>query len=149
MGMDVHGNRPKNEKGEYFRNNVWWWRPLWNYCLEVAPAVAGKVEHGHTNDGDGLGERDSLKLAAILREKIENGECKKYADDYAAQLNAIPMENCDCCNGTGVRPGGKEQFGEAWFKNMNGCNGCKGKGKVKPWASNYPFSEENESARQG
>jgi hypothetical protein len=28
MGMDVYGKEPKSDKGEYFRNNVWWWRPL-------------------------------------------------------------------------------------------------------------------------
>ena len=27
MGMDVYGLEPRKEKGEYFRNNVWWWRP--------------------------------------------------------------------------------------------------------------------------
>ena len=21
-------------KGIYFRNNCWWWRPLWDYCLK-------------------------------------------------------------------------------------------------------------------
>ena len=29
MGFDINGIKPKNEKGEYFRNNVWWWRKLW------------------------------------------------------------------------------------------------------------------------
>jgi hypothetical protein len=37
MGMDVYGKDAVSEKGEYFRNNVWYWRPLWNYCIEVAP----------------------------------------------------------------------------------------------------------------
>ena len=22
----------KQNPGIYFRNNCWWWRPLWNYC---------------------------------------------------------------------------------------------------------------------
>ncbi|QOR55575.1 MAG: hypothetical protein UMS36scaffold28_65 [Phage 59_13] len=29
MGMDVYGVKPKSKQGEYFRNNVWSWRPLW------------------------------------------------------------------------------------------------------------------------
>ena len=26
-------------KGIYFRNNCWWWRPLWNYCYHVADDI--------------------------------------------------------------------------------------------------------------
>lgn len=40
------------------------------------------------------------------------------------------MEDCFCCNGTGTRPGGEAQFGAAWVKQMKGCNGCMGKGKM-------------------
>ena len=52
MGFDLYGNS-KNKKGEYFRNNVWWWRPLWAFCYENYE-IARKVENGHSNDGDGL-----------------------------------------------------------------------------------------------
>jgi hypothetical protein len=37
-------------------------------------------------------------------------------------------EVCWLCDGTGVRPGGRERFGDAWFKGCNGCNGCSGNG---------------------
>ena len=33
MGMDVYGRRPKSERGEYFRNNIWWWHPLADFIL--------------------------------------------------------------------------------------------------------------------
>ena len=26
--------REEENPGVYFRNNVWWWRPLWNYVCE-------------------------------------------------------------------------------------------------------------------
>ena len=29
----------ESNPGVYFRNNVWWWRPLWNYCLAVAEDI--------------------------------------------------------------------------------------------------------------
>jgi hypothetical protein len=35
MGMDVYGKAPTVEEGKYFRNNLWWWRPLWTYVEEV------------------------------------------------------------------------------------------------------------------
>ena len=37
-------------------------------------------------------------------------------------------EVCDLCSGTGIRPDGLERFGEEWVRQVNGCNGCKGKG---------------------
>ena len=62
MGMDVYGTEPKNEKGEYFRNNVWWWHPLWSYCQENYPDITASVKKGHDNSGDGLDDEDSTKL---------------------------------------------------------------------------------------
>lgn len=29
MGFDINGVNPTDNKGDYFRNNVWWWRSLW------------------------------------------------------------------------------------------------------------------------
>ena len=40
MGMDVYGENPKNEKGEYFRNNVWWWRPLGDFVCSNYEEIA-------------------------------------------------------------------------------------------------------------
>ena len=52
MGMDVYGKAPTAEVGEYFRRNVWGWRPLWDMCLDLFPELTEKVEYGHSNDGD-------------------------------------------------------------------------------------------------
>lgn len=40
---------------------------------------------------------------------------------------------CDLCVGTGTRPNGLEEFGQAWFDSCNGCNGCLGKGVRNMW----------------
>ena len=66
MGMDVYGKDAKNEKGEYFRRNVWGWRPLWNYCVDNYEDLVGEVS-GHYNDGDGLDEAGSLELAKRIK----------------------------------------------------------------------------------
>lgn len=138
MGMDVYGTAPSNSTGEYFRNNCWWWRPLWNYCLDVAPDVAGKVAHGHSNDGDGLGKRDSIKLAKILREKIASGEVLQFETEYKAKQAATPKEDCTICGSTGKRlPPPNVGAGD------QPCNGCDGSGKRESWACAYPFSAEN------
>lgn len=82
MGMDVYGKKPKNEKGKYFRNNVWWWHPLWDYIEYAFPEIASKVVYAHTNDGDGLGARDAKLLALKLRNNLKNGKVAEYEKEY-------------------------------------------------------------------
>ena len=103
MGMDVYGRNPKNETGEYFRRNVWGWHPLWEYCQDAHPEIANKVEHGHSNSGDGLGSRDSVKLAKLMKEDIRSGFAEKYIKDRQEHLDALPLEDCTYCNTTGKR----------------------------------------------
>lgn len=155
MGMDVHGKAPTTEKGGYFRNNVWWWRPLADYILEVAPReLTNKCKYWQSNDCAGLNAEDSLKLAAFLRKEIAEGRTKTYSDEYAAILAAIPPETCFLCDGTGIRsdtigvdhgqttkiidePGHPRNGQTGW------CNGCNGVGKEASFETNYPFSVEN------
>ena len=79
--------------GYYFRNNVWWWRPLWNYCYAVAEDllennlqvkeyevddngetdyekyrwVPAKYEDGHGNSGAGLNAHYAKELGEMGR----------------------------------------------------------------------------------
>jgi hypothetical protein len=71
MGMDVSGLAPTTEAGKYFRNNCWWWRPLWYYCEQVAPDLAEKVEYAQSNDGDGLKtQAECDRLADALEQAV-------------------------------------------------------------------------------
>ena len=102
MGMDVIGVAPTSERGEYFRNNVWWWRPLWNYCCEVSEE-ARSVENGHTNDGDGLDGDGSIALAKALLAEINSGRTKAYQDEYTKWQGEQPRRACTLCDSTGIR----------------------------------------------
>jgi len=73
MGMDVYGKNQESEKGAYFRNNVWWWRPLWNYCEELHGDITHKVESGYSNDGDGLDAENALALGQRLLNDLATG----------------------------------------------------------------------------
>ena len=79
MGMDVIGLKPTTKEGEYFCNTVWWWRPLADYCIRVAPDIAAQCKHWHSNDGDGLDERNAIALADLLQAEIDSGRCGSYA----------------------------------------------------------------------
>lgn len=154
MGMDVIGKHPVSERGEYFRNNVWWWRPLWNYCEHVAPELCADVS-GHMNDGDGLDADGARRLAETLFFEIDSGRTEEYRTAYYARLSRLPRKQCEYCGGTGVRTdqvgvdnGMPEQVLEPEMQALVGrergwCNACQGEGKVDHWDTNYPFEVEN------
>lgn len=135
MGMDVYGKNPDDPQGKYFRNNVWWWRPLWDYCLKVMDDLQSKVPYGHSNDGQGLDTEGSRELAAMLRAELESGRTALYKHHRDEELARRPDERCSLCHGTKVRPM-EPHKGEK-------CNACDGKGYTKSFDTHYPFSTEN------
>ncbi len=70
--------------GVYFRNNCWWWRPLWDYCRHIADDLISEElwENGHTNNGAGLNDKDAKLLGNRLMESIADGTCIQYQADY-------------------------------------------------------------------
>lgn len=151
MGMDVVG---RNNPDAYFRNNVWWWRPLWDYCCQVAPALCESVA-GHFNDGDGLDEEGAIELANLLREEIVSGRTATYEFEYNAYIASLPRRVCSICEGTGVRTdvvgvelGMPDRELDEAIQIITGrthgwCNACGGEGKTDSDQASYPFSEEN------
>jgi hypothetical protein len=168
MGMDVFGRNPSSKEGEYFRNNVWRWHPLAHYCTDIAPDVTAQCKNWHSNDGDGLDERNSLLLADALQREIDSGRSKKWADIRQSELERLPNEQCDCCGGTGTRKPLPDEPPE-WLMDegptyidftrlterlgagdpANGgikCNVCDGTGYVRPLSCYYSISVENVQA---
>ena len=153
MGMDVVG---RNNPDAYFRNNVWWWRPLWDYCVELAPELCEEVS-GHYNDGDGLDEDGALQLSAILYMEIESGRTLRYEKAYNKRISELPRHDCNLCEGTGIRTDAVgvdmgmptrelEPHVAAIVGRTHGwCNACGGEGLADDWQTSYPFSVENVS----
>lgn len=131
MGMDVCGI--ENSEA-YFRNSIWFWGPLADYCAIVAPALWGKIEYPQSNDGSGLNTVDSKALAVVLRAAIASGDTARYAEGYKRNMEAMYDETCDLCAGTGQRTD---------LTVPMGCNKCRGEGKVRPFDTRYPFRVDN------
>lgn len=132
MGMDVVGKAASSKRGEYFRNNVWWWRPLWSYCQEIS-AVARTVD-GSYNDGNGLDAAGATQLATELFNELNSGRTSEYAAKRQVTLDKMPSETCEHCVGTGRR---NDEYVQG------PCNGCEGTGQRRPWVTMYPFSIDN------
>jgi hypothetical protein len=133
MGMDVYGNKPKSTKGEYFRASVWSWHPIWDYCLDLHPSIASKVEYGHSNDGDGLKSLDAKTLGKLVLKDIESGVALDYINERKKALDSLPLIDCVYCDETGHRT----WLDSSGLETKKICNSCNGERKVKQFATNY------------
>jgi len=121
MGFDLHGINPKNntikkpedgapdnygelwakdyeawqdQDGAYFRNNVWWWRPLADYIIEHTKCVSEEdAKHWHFNDGHKVSEEEANAIADQLEHLIKTGHTETFAHDYEQQRKECEEHN--------------------------------------------------------
>lgn len=89
MGYDIYGTKPRNKKGEYFRNNVWWWRRLWDLCVSVGNLTPKQAARGCSNDGKRIGKKTKERMLKGLQKaySIRNGDySKKWLKDQEKQV---------------------------------------------------------------
>jgi hypothetical protein len=134
MGFDVFGVAARSEKGEYFRNNVWWWRPLADFVLEHVDIPEDDPELWHSNSGYEVSAASALQIAITLEELIAIGLTARYEKEYKEELASLPLERCEFCQGTGKRD---DEFVQGK------CNACNGRGERESFQLNYPFEESN------
>jgi len=66
MGMDVSGRNPQNKTGEYFRANVWSWRPINEMIQMICYDLLDEetLERLGFNDGAGAKDQDTCNRMA-------------------------------------------------------------------------------------
>ena len=76
MGFDIYGEASERECGEYFRNNVWWWRPLSGIIESLCDHVLDddQKRYLHTNDGCLYDNQTAKDIADILEENEDRWE---------------------------------------------------------------------------
>ena len=130
----------KENCGVYFRNNVWWWRPLWYFVSRVCDNILTDkdIEQGSWNDGHKISKTKSNKIAKRLFKLIEDGMVKEYEKGYKEHIDSLKQIDCDICDATGKR----QKPPKTGAGDME-CNGCSGTGKREDMDKNYPFIEDN------
>ena len=126
--------------GVYFRNNVWGWRPLWNFVAGCCDDILTEkdIEHGCYNDGHKISKTKANRIAKRLWTMLKRGDVKKYEKEYKEYLASLEQLDCDICDATGKRQKPPETGAGDVI-----CNGCKGTGKRDDWNKSYPFDVEN------
>lgn len=86
MGFDIYGINPRSSVGQYFRNNLWRWKPLWSLICFITPELTernryqGQINCGHAIMGE--------KHQAIIR----NLEAVLHSTDRPSVDLFVPKE---------------------------------------------------------
>mgnify|MGYP003135800413 CR=1 FL=1 len=94
MGFDLVGTKARSEKGKYFRNNVWFWRPLWTYiCSECDDILTVKeAEGGSFNDGVKISKAKAEKIAKRIQKRLNDGSVELHKAGYDATVEQVGDE---------------------------------------------------------
>jgi len=83
-----------SQSGTYFRNNVWWWRPLADYVLRHTKVIPeNEHEHWGYNDCYEVSQQYAEMFSQQLDHLIKSGHCKAYADQFEKNRKIIETHN--------------------------------------------------------
>jgi len=134
--FDAQQKWMKENPGDYFRANIWYWRPLWDYVCHVCDDILTEedMEKGTYNDGHEIDNDKALDISIRLKTLHKDGDILKHQIEREAYLKGLDKVECTICKGTGQRD-------DEYVK--GDCNSCNGKGKVENFSTNYPFDADS------
>ena len=123
--------------GTYFRNNVWWWRPLWAYVNEICNDVLTEedLDNGHSNSGHLIDEAKCKIISERLAHELTLGKVTEYKEERQELLDNLPNQPCSTCEGSGK--------GAHYSAGKDTCHTCEGTGEREHFDKGYPFNEDN------
>jgi hypothetical protein len=82
-------------EGAYFRNNVWYWRPLWNFVTGCCNDILTEkdIESGYMNDGHKICKTKAKRIAGRLRKFFDDGSVAAYESWYARSISKLPEDD--------------------------------------------------------
>ena len=139
----------KEVVGDYFRSNVWWWRPLASYVINYTGCVDEKdAEMWSTNDGHEVDDETAQQIHNQLQVLIESGHTQKFQDDYEKERkiaeehnDKVEKELKKFCNSVEKKLG-KTNLAPNDFPKADKEKWDKIYNKRK-WSASYPFSVEH------
>lgn len=139
----------EENKGVYFRNNVWWWRRLAQYVYENTDEIS-EDDYGlwHENSGHQVDEVTAIRIADRLEELIKQGhtaeyqslveedmqKAEKHNKGIEAKLEALRKSVIKLTGNKDIAPEGYPDIQKNQWEVLYGN---------KSWESSYPFSVEN------
>ena len=135
--------------GEYFRNNVWFWRPLWVFVCNNCADILNEDDMmgGESNSGYEITEHKAeligRRLSALLADgtvdevhrinALDRAKSKAYNDEIKEQQNEI-RDKVHKEHGKDLVPADyPEPYYTEWRNLQN----------QEKWSAHYPFEKEN------
>jgi len=120
--------------GNYFRNNCWWWRPLWAYVSDVCDDILTEEDMAgcHDNSGYQIDADKALRIGIRLHALVLDGSTQEWKDGYDKETAGLPKEPCFRCNGNNHGDNKKKD-----------CPSCDKTGERENWQASYPFDVDN------
>ncbi len=140
----------EDNPGNYFRNNVWWWRPLWQFVCESCNDFLTEKDmgKGDSNSGYKISKTKSVKIAKRLFEEISDGYVDEVEREHTLraakaqsdneqlqeQMDAIHKEVNKNRVGDSIVPANyPKPYYKKWKKLQDAHN----------WDGDYPFDKQN------
>ena len=119
--FDFQNKYQEDNQGSYFRNNVWWWRPLWQFVCEQCQEflTVADMNGGNSNDGYKITKTKSIKIAKRLS-KVLAGTFVDEVDREHVGNSIVPANY-------------PKPYYKKWKKLQDAHN----------WDDDYPFDREN------
>ena len=91
LQSEWENNNPRN----YFRNHVWWWRPLWTFtCDHCADFLTeDDMNGGCYNDSYIITENKAIAIAERLYEALKEPETQEYLDNHMKAMEKAKKHN--------------------------------------------------------
>ena len=140
--------------GVYFRNNVWFWRPLWNYVYDTTDVLTEKdFNLGHENSCHKISATKAERIGKALLKNMEHAEKveKEYKEDVIPKekfnklcekaANYLYDEIVDKSDGKITCPGDMKIHDPANYKRWSTL--AQMGGGLQFTMTSYPFSAKN------
>jgi hypothetical protein len=91
MGFDIYGRKPSSDAGKYFRNTIWWWRPL-RLLITLSCADILTIEDMRKlefNDGHLYSPKKAEAIASRLGEIAAD---EKLLSSYETEIKRVLPE---------------------------------------------------------
>jgi len=138
-----------DNKGVYFRNNVWWWRKLAQYVYENTAEISeDDYNLWHENSGHEVDEVTAIRIADTLEALIKHGHTAEYqmiveesmavAEKHNAEIEkqmlSLRKLVIEMTGNKDIAPADYPKAQHDLWEELYSS---------KSWADSYPFSVEN------
>ena len=146
---EIKDQYQKDNPGEYFRNNVWFWRPLWVFVCNNCADILNEDDMmgGESNSGYEISEHKAeligRRLSALLADgtvdevdrisALDRAKAKAHNDEIKEQQDEI-RDKVHKEHGKDVAPA---NYPEPYYTEWHNLQ------KQEQWSAHYPFDKEN------